>query len=180
MPLDERHKPQAMLALSEDERVELLEELTLDEKATVVKATAIDQLIKDWCDESLKITRQVIDSGEIITDRNNPDILKMYAGSVAYMTLLSKGTEELLRSELMKQEVGSQELTTKADQFMTKITQIKSDLEDASDLMEQWLARKVIRRELGLNLDANDKATPITAYENSTVEQPFIIREGRE
>lgn len=175
MPLDESYTPEAMLALSEKERVRKLNKLTLDEKIAVLKATAVEQAVKSWCDEALSITKQVVDSGEIITDAGNPDILKMFGGSLAYLTMLERGTAEMLREELTVQDRGSQLLTSKVTAFEAKITQLKNDLAEASELMEDWLALRLIRREMRLNVDADGTVSDVSTFEDNKIEQPRLL-----
>lgn len=175
MPLDESYTPEAMLSLSESDRVKKLNKLTLDEKISVLKATAVDQVVKGWCDESMRITKQVVDAGDLVTEAGTPDLLKLFGGSVAYLTLLECGTAEMLRDELTVQDRGSQLLTSKATAFEAKINQLKAELTVASELMEDWLSLRFIRREMRLNVDADGSVTDVSSFEDNNIEQPRLV-----
>jgi hypothetical protein len=164
-----------MLALSEKERVKKLNKLTLDQKVSVLKATAVDQITKSWCDESVSITKQVVDSGAIVTEAGTPDLLKLFGGSIAYLTLLERGTAEMMRNELTVQDKGSQLLTSKVTAFEAKINQLKSELAEASELMEDWLSLRLIRREMRLNVDADGSVTDVSSFEDNKIEQPRLV-----
>ena len=175
MELDESYTPEVILALSEEERVKKLNKLTLDQKVSVLKATAVDQIIKSWCNESVSITKQVVDSGAIVTDAGTPDLLKMFGGSIAYLTLLERGTAEMMREELTVQDAGSQMLTNSATAFEAKITQLKKDLADASNDLEDWLSLRLIRREMRLNVAPDGSVTDVSSFEDNHIEQPRLI-----
>ena len=175
MALDDSYSPENMLTLSEDDRVSKLNKLTLDEKIAVLKATAVDQVIKSWLDESVTVTERVIASGDIVTEAGTPDLLKLFGGSIAYLTLLERGAAEMLRDELTVQDAGNQLLTSKATAFESKVNQLKTDLADASELMEDWLSLRLIRREMRLNVDADGSVTDVSSFEDSNIEQPRIV-----
>lgn len=73
---------------------------------------------------------------------------------------------ELVRDELSLQGEGSQVLTRNADSFVTKVMKIKQDLADASSELEEWQSRRMIRPEMGLNLDEDDGLSTISSFEN--------------
>ena len=179
MALDESYSPERMLALSEDDRAKKLSKLTLDEKVAVLRATAVDQIIKGWCDESLRITKRAGDDGDMVTVNNVPDLIKLYAGSIAYITMLERGTEEMMRDELMLQDSGSQLLTAQADQFMTTISRLKQELAKASDSLEDWLSLRLIRREMRMNVDADGTVSDVSSFEDSNIEQPRLINKEK-
>ena len=57
-------------------------------------------------------------------------------------------------------------LTRNADSFVTKVMKIKQDLADTSSELDEWLSRRKIRPEMGLNLDEDDGQSTISSFEN--------------
>ena len=179
MELDESYSPESLLSLSEDARAKKLSKLNEQEQVAVVHATAVEQITKYWCEEALLNTKLAIASGDVITAQDKPDVIKMYGRAMSYITLLENTASELVRDELLTQDEGSQVLTENANQFITEVMQIKQKLMDSSIQMEEWLARRLIRRELRLNINADGDVTPISSYEDESIEPSYLVnKEG--
>lgn len=174
MPIDDSFSVESLMALSEDDRTKKLSKLNEQEQIAVVYAAAIQKITETWCDESIRVTQRAVDTGEVVTCKDKPNVIGMFGAAVGYLALLENATAELVREELMTQDKGSQELTTNADLFLSKVKQIRSQLMDTSDHMDEWLSRRMIRRELRLNVDAAGDVTPISAYESKAVEPGYI------
>ena len=69
-------------------------------------------------------------------------------------------------------------LTRNADSFVTKVMKIKQDLADTSSELDEWLSRRKIRPEMGLNLDEDDGQSTISSSENQLIEKPYVIKES--
>lgn len=174
MPRDDSFSVESLMALSEDDRTKKLSKLNEQEQIAVVYSAAIQKITEEWCDEAVRVTQRAVDQGEVITQKDKPNVIKMFGAAMGYLSLLENATSELVREELMTQDKGSQELTENADLFLSKVKQIRNQLSDASDLMDEWLSRRMIRRELRLNVDAAGVVTPISAYESKAVEPAYI------